>query len=183
MKKKFSMFITLFFSMFLLIGCFSPSTPEDVVKSHFKHISSELSNDNTKNMLSELVASKNSNVNEELANALVDALSKIEVTTTSEEVNKDTAKVNISVKGINLQTVISSYITRCMTESSSVKDASEEEVTKFAQKLLIDELNKATLEDRTGVINLTKDSDNNWVISQDDDYTTALMGVAASNYQ
>lgn len=183
MKKKFSILITLIFSMFLLTGCLSASTPEEVVKNHFKDISSELSNDTTKSMLSELVSSKNNNVNEDLANALVDALSKIEVTTTGEEINGDIAKVNISVKGINLQTVISSYITRCMTESSSVKDASEEEVTKFAQNLLIDELNKATLEDRTGVINLTKDSDNNWVISQDDDYTTALMGVAASNYQ
>lgn len=183
MKKKFSMFITLIFSMFLLTGCLSAITPEEVVKNHFKDISNELSNDTTKSMLSELVSSKNDNVNEELANALVDALSKIQVTTTGEEINGDTAKVNVSVKGINLQTVISSYITRCMTESSSVKDSSEEEVTKFAQNLLIDELNKATLEERTGVINLTKDSDNNWVISQDDDYTTALMGVAASNYE
>lgn len=183
MKKKISVLITLIFSMFILTGCLSASTPEEVVKNHFKDISSELSNDTTKNMLSELVSSKNSNVNEELANALVNALSKVEVTTTGEEISENTAKVNISVKGINLQTVISSYITRCMTESSSVKDASEEEVTKFAQNLLIDELNKATLEDRTGVINLTKDSDNNWIISQDDDYTTALMGVAASSYQ
>ena len=70
-----------------------------------------------------------------------------------------------------------------MAEASSVQNASEDEVKKFAQNLLIDELNKATLEDRTGVINLTKDSDDNWVISQDDDYTTALMGVAASNYK
>lgn len=183
MKKKFLILITLIFSMFLLTGCFSASTPEEVVKNHFKDISSELSNDTTKSMLSELVSSKNDNVNEDLANALVDALSKIEVTTTGEEINEDTAKVNVSVKGINLQTVISLYITRCMTEASSIKDASEEEVTKFAQNLLIDELNKATLEDRTGVINLTKDSDNNWVISQDDDYTTALMGVAASDYE
>ena len=183
MKKRFSILITLIFSMFLLTGCLSASTPEEIVKNHFKDISSELSNDTTKNMLSELVSSKNDNVNEDLANALVDSLSKIQVTTTGEEINGDTAKVNVSVKGVNLQTVISSYITRCMAESSSVKDASEEEVTKFAQNLLIDELNKATLEDRTGVINLTKDSDNNWVISQDDDYTTALMGVAASNYE
>ncbi|MDY4077629.1 MAG: DUF5105 domain-containing protein [Clostridium sp.] len=183
MKKRFSILITLIFSMFLLTGCLSASTPEEVVKNHFKDISSELSNDTTKSMLSELVSSKNDNVNEELANALVDALSKIEIKTTGEEINGDAAKVNVSIKGINLQTVISSYITRCMTESSSVKDASEEEITKFAQGLLIDELNKATLEDRTGVINLTKDSDNNWVISQDDDYTTALMGVAASNYE
>jgi len=182
-KKRFSILITLIFSMFLLTGCLSASTPEEVVKNHFKDISTELSNDTTKNMLSELVSSKNDNVNEDLANALVDSLSKIQVTTTGEEINGDTAKVNVSVKGVNLQTVISSYITRCMAESSSVKDASEEEVTKFAQNLLIDELNKATLEDRTGVINLTKDSDNNWVISQDDDYTTALMGVAASNYE
>lgn len=183
MKKRFSILITLIFSMFLLTGCLSASTPEEVVKNNFKDISTELSNDTTKNMLSELVSSKNDNVNEDLANALVDSLSKIQVTTTGEEINGDTAKVNVSVKGVNLQTVISSYITRCMAESSSVKDASEEEVTKFAQNLLIDELNKATLEDRTGVINLTKDSDNNWVISQDDDYTTALMGVAASNYE
>lgn len=183
MKKKISVLITLIFSMFILTGCLLASTPEEVVKNHFKDISSELSNDTTKNMLSELVSSKNSNVNEELANALVNALSKVEVTTTGEEISENTAKVNISVKGINLQTVISSYVTRCMTESSSIKDASEEEVTKFAQNLLIDELNKATLEDRTGVINLTKDSDNNWIISQDDDYTTALMGVAASTYQ
>lgn len=183
MKKRFSILITLIFSMFLLTGCLSASTPEEVVKNHFKDISTELSNDTTKNMLSELVSSKNDNVNEDLANALVDSLSKIQVTTTGEEINGDTAKVNVSIKGVNLQTVISSYITRCMAESSSVKDASEEEVTKFAQNLLIDELNKATLEDRTGVINLTKDSDNNWVISQDDDYTTALMGVAASNYE
>lgn len=183
MKKRFSILITLIFSMFLLTGCLSASTPEEVVKNHFKDISTELSNDTTKNMLSELVSSKNDNVNEDLANALVDSLSKIQVTTTGKEINGDTAKVNVSVKGVNLQTVISSYITRCMAESSSVKDASEEEVTKFAQNLLIDELNKATLEDRTGVINLTKDSDNNWVISQDDDYTTALMGVAASNYE
>lgn len=183
MKKRFSILITLIFSMFLLTGCLSASTPEEVVKNHFKDISTELSNDTTKNMLSELVSSKNDNVNEDLANALVDSLSKIQVTTTGEEINGDTAKVNVSVKGVNLQTVISSYITRCMAESSSVKDASEEEVTKFAQNLLIDELNKATLEDRTGVINLTKDSDNNWVISQDDDYTTALMDVAASNYE
>ncbi|MGM9979671.1 MAG: DUF5105 domain-containing protein [Clostridium sp.] len=183
MKKRFSILITLIFSMFLLTGCLSASTPEEVVKNHFKDISTELSNDTTKNMLSELVSSKNDNVNEDLANALVDSLSKIQVTTTGEEINGNTAKVNVSVKGVNLQTVISSYITRCMAESSSVKDASEEEVTKFAQNLLIDELNKATLEDRTGVINLTKDSDNNWVISQDDDYTTALMGVAASNYE
>ena len=183
MKKKFSILITLIFSMFLLTGCLSASTPEEVVKNHFKDISSELSNDTTKNILSELVSSKNDNVNEDLANALVDSLSKIQVTTTGEEINGDTAKVNVSVKGINLQTVISSYITRCMTESSSIKDASEEEITKFAQNLLIDELKKGTLEDRTGVINLTKDSDNNWVISQDDDYTTALMGIAASSYQ
>lgn len=183
MKKKFSILITLIFSMFLLTGCLSSITPKDVVKNHFKDISNELSNDTTKTMLSKLVSSKNNNVNEKLANALVDSLSKIEVITTGEEINENTAKVNVSVKGINLQTVISSYVTRCMTESSSIKDASEEEVTKFAQDLFIDELNKATLEDRTGIINLTKDSKNNWVISQDDDYTTALMGIATSNYQ
>ena len=183
MKRKFSIILTLIFSMFLLVGCSSEKTPEDVVKNHFNDISSELSNDTTKQMLSSLVSSNNNNVNEDLANALVNALSKIEATTTGEEVNGDTAKVNVSIKGVNLQTVISSYVTRCMAEASSVQNASEDEVKKFAQNLLIDELNKATLEDRTGVINLTKDSDDNWFISQDDDYTTALMGVAASNYK
>ena len=183
MKRKFSIILTLIFSMFLLVGCSSEKTPEDVVKNHFNDISSELSNDTTKQMLSSLVSSNNNNVNEDLANALVNALSKIEATTTGEEVNGDTAKVNVSIKGVNLQTVISSYVTRCMAETSSIQDASEDEVKKFAQNLLIDELNKATLEDRTGVINLTKDSDDNWVISQDDDYTTALIGVAASNYK
>ena len=47
--------------MFILTGCLSASTPEEIVKNHFKDISSELSNDTTKNMLSELVSSKNKN--------------------------------------------------------------------------------------------------------------------------
>ncbi len=75
-----------------------------------------------------------------LANALVNALSKIEATTTGEEVNGDTAKVNVSIKGKNLQTVISSYVTRCMAETSSIQDASEDEVKNLLKNLLIDEL-------------------------------------------
>lgn len=145
MKRKFSILLTLIFSMFLLIGCSSAKTPEDVVNNHFKDISSELSNDTTKEMLSSLVSSNNNNVNEDLANALVNALSKIEATTTGEEISGDTAKVNVSIKGINLQTVISSYLTRCMAEASSVQNASEDEVTKFAQNLLIDELDRKSV--------------------------------------
>lgn len=183
MKKKIMIAATLIFSMFLLAGCFSASTPEEVVKNHFNDIEKELSNDDTKAMLSGLVSSQNSNVNEKVADALVEALSKIEATTSGEEINGDTAKVNVSIKGVNLETVVSSYVTRCMEEAASVANASEEEVMSLAQDLLVEELGKAELEDRTGVINLTKNSDGEWTISQDDDYTTALMGIAASDYK
>ncbi len=181
MRKKILLMFTLIITMFTFIGCSSNNTPTKAVRSHFKNIEKQISKDKSREILSTFISEEDDNISTELSNALLNAIGKIDVKVDSENISGDNAEVEVSVIGVNLEDVIVSYVSRCISETSSLEGLSEEEATKRGQKILIEELNNSTTEERKGVINLTKDSDGNWIVTEDDCYTSVLTGISTSD--
>lgn len=181
MRKKIVLVFTLIITMFIFIGCSSNDTPTKAVKAHFDNIENQISKDKSREVLSAFISEENNNISVDLSNALLNAIGKIDVKVDSENISEDNAEVEVSVIGVNLENIIASYVARCISEASSLEGLSEEEATKKGEKILIEELNNSTTEERKGVVNLTKDSDGNWVVTEDDYYTSVLTGISASD--
>lgn len=181
MRKKIVLVFTVIITIFVFAGCSNNNTPTKTVKSHFNNIEKEISKKKSKETLAAFISNENNIISSDLSNALLNAIGKTNVKVNSETISGDNAKVEVSVIGVNLESIIASYVSRCISDSSTIEGLSEEAATKHSQEILIEELNNSTTEERKGVINLTKDSDGNWTITEDDYYIEVLTGISPSD--
>lgn len=98
---------------------------------------------------------------------LYSALSKVKYNVTSSDVEKDTAKVNLEVKGLNLDS-LKKDVFKATEEEKKKKKMNVEEYLKCYYKVVIDNLNNINLDERKTIeLELDKDSDEVWKLTDD----------------
>lgn len=171
-----------------LYGC-GGSKPTDVVDEYFSNI--QKGNTNVK----ELFAMAKEEVNteemesdsfsEEPARKMLDKLKALTYKVNSEEINGDSAKVNVTVKGMDLAVVIGKVMQESfgyiITQAFSGMEMSEEESNKYFDDLFNKYLDEVTYSERTEDITLTK-VDNEWKIEESDVLSRLIMGIDSSTF-
>ena len=185
MKKFFSL-VALILSIFM-IGCGSKNTPSDTVNDYFSVIKAGSNSDFSKTFLSQIIPAQSDALDAETTNAILDILSKLDVTVIDEQITGDTATVNLDIKGVNFNTVLANFTTNFQTKIKSLGvkalNLSEDELTSMGRDILIEEIKNAPIENRKGSINLTKNG-NDWIINQNDDsFSEAILGMSVTDLQ
>lgn len=185
MKKFFSL-VALILSIFM-IGCGSKNTPSDTVNDYFGVIKAGSNSDFSKTFLSQIIPAQSDALDAETTNAILDILSKLDVTVIDEQITGDTATVNLDIKGVNFNTVLTNFTTNFQTKIKSLGmktlNLSEDELTSMGRDILIEEIKNAPIENRKCSINLTKNG-NDWIINQNDDsFSEAILGMSVTDLQ
>lgn len=194
--KKFrslALILVMMLSTVLLYGC-GGKTPTNVVDEYFKKVKSgdtdvqqlfsivgeEIGNEEGANEVSE-----NDNLSEELQNKLLEKLKEINYTINSETIDGDNAKVNVTVKGMDLNVVLGKVIQEAFSysiaQAFSGTEMSEEESDSYFNSLFVKYLDEITYSDRTLDIELTK-IDKEWKISENDTIAKLLFNIDGSTF-
>lgn len=177
MKRKVSILMSLLLSLFLLVGCGGSSSPTKVTEDYFKDVKagtdSKVAQEMMKAQFSDETMSK------EAVGAVVDMLKKLEVTPTGEKIDGDKATVNVNIKGVSFKTVLGSFLTNMMGLALTGQVA-EADMEKKTEEVLIKTMNEAPVEERTGVINLTK-VDGEWKVTEDEAFQGIIFGITEAD--
>lgn len=187
--KKLALILAMMLSTVLLYGC-GGKTPTDVVDEYFKKVKS--GNTDVQHLFSMSgeednadVNSESDNLSEELQNKLLEKLKEISYKVNSENIDGDSANVNVTVKGMDFNVVIANAMQEAfsfaLTQAFSGTEMTEEESDAYYNSLFIKYLDEVTYSDRTLDIELTK-VDKEWKISEDSTITKLLFGIDESTF-
>ncbi len=184
--KKISIILVMMLSMVLLYGCGGKS-PTDVVNEYFKKVKS---GDTDVQKLVSIAGEENedsegSNLSEEVQKKLLDKVKEITYTVNSETIDGDNAKVNVTVKGMDLNIVIGKVMqeafTFALTQAFSGTEMTEEESNTYFNSLFSKYIDEVTYSERTLDVELTK-VDKEWKITGEDAMSKLLLGIDESTF-
>lgn len=188
--KKLTVILGLMLSMGVLYGC-KASTPTDTTNKYFEKIKngdadvqklftmSEESDQKTNESI------KADTFSEDTQKKLLDKLKGITYKVNSESIEGDTAKVNVTVKGMDLNVVLGKVMqeafTYILTQSFSGVEMSDADNDAYFNSLLIKHLDEVTYSERTADIELTK-VDKDWKIKESNELSKVLIGIDESTF-
>ena len=191
--KKLALILAMMLSIVLLYGC-GGKAPTAVVNEYFEKIKS---GDTDVQQLFSMIEeeadkveeadenSESDNLSEEVQNKLLEKVKEITYTVNSETIDGDNAKVNVTVKGMDLNIVIGKVMQEAfsfaLTQAFSGTEMTEEESDAYYNSLFSNYLDEVTYSDRTLDIELTK-VDKEWKISEDSIITKLLFGMDESTF-
>ena len=191
--KKLALILAMMLSTVLLYGC-GGKAPTAVVNEYFEKIKS---GDTDVQQLFSMIEeesdkaeetdenSESDNLSEEVQNKLLEKVKEITYTVNSETIDGDNAKVNVTVKGMDLNIVIGKVMQEAfsfaLTQAFSGTEMTEEESDAYYNSLFSNYLDEVTYSDRTSDIELTK-VDKEWKISEDSIITKLLFGMDESTF-
>ncbi len=186
--KKLALVLVLMLSTVSLYGC-GKQSPTDVVNEYFQKIQNGEGDVN--DLFAKVEESEketednidNSNLSEETQNKLLEKMKGITYKVNGETIDGDSAKVNATVKGLDLNVVFGKVIQEAFNYSLaqvfSGNEMSEEESNAYYDSLLIKYLDEVTYSERTSDIELTK-VDGEWKIKEDKSILKLLLGIDES---
>lgn len=188
--KKLSVILVLMVSIVVLYGC-KASTPTDTTNKYFEKIKSgdadvqklfTMSEESDKKANDSLKADTFS---EDTQKKLLDKLKGITYKVNSETIEGETAKVNVTVKGMDLNVVLGKVMqeafTYILTQSFSGVQMSDADNDAYFNSLLIKHLDEVTYSERTADIELTK-VDKEWKIKESSELSKLLVGIDESTF-
>ncbi len=186
--RKLSLVLVLTLSTVLLYGC-GKQSPTDVVNEYFQKIQN--GDGDVNDLFAKVEESEketednidNSNFSEETQNKLLEKMKGITYKVNGETIDGDSAKVNATVKGLDLNVVFGKVIQEAFNYSLaqvfSGNEMSEEESNAYYDSLFIKYLDEVTYSERTSDIELTK-VDGEWKITEDYSILKLLLGIDES---
>ena len=188
--KKLSVILILMVSIVVLYGC-KASTPTDTTNKYFEKVKNgdadvqklfALSEESDKKANDSLKADTFS---EDAQKKLLDKLKGITYKVNSESIEGETAKVNVTVKGMDLNVVLGKVMqeafTYILTQSFSGVQMSDADNDAYFNSLLIKHLDEVTYSERTADIELTK-VDKEWKIKESSELSKLLVGIDESTF-
>lgn len=188
--KKLTVLLVLMLSIGVLYGC-KASTPTDTTNKYFEKIKNgdadvqklfTMSEESDKKVKESIKADTFS---EDTQKKLLDKLKGITYKVNSESVEGDTAKVNVTVKGMDLNVVLGKVMqeafTYILTQSFSGVEMSDADNDAYFNSLLIKHLDEVTYSERTADIELTK-VDKKWKIKEGNELSKLLIGIDESTF-
>ena len=118
----------------------------------------------------------------EAADAMINMLGKLEVSPTDEKIDGEKATVNVTIKGVSFKTVIGNFMGNLMAEAmkSGAANMTDEETEKLVTDVLVKSINDVPVEERTGIVNLTKSGDD-WKVVEDDSLLEVILGITEAD--
>ncbi|MGG7212644.1 DUF5105 domain-containing protein [Clostridium nigeriense] len=191
--KKLALILAMMLSTVLIYGC-GGKTPTAVVNEYFEKIKSgdtdvqqlfSMVEEETENAEENEGNSQEDNFSEEVQNKLLEKLKEITYTVNSETIDGDNAKVNVTVKGMDLNIVIGKVMQEAfsfaLTQAFSGTEMTEEENDAYFNNLFSKYLDEVTYSERTLDIELTK-VDKEWKIKETDTISKLLLGIDESTF-
>lgn len=191
--KRIALILAMMLSTVLLYGC-GGKTPTAVVNEYFEKIKSgdtdvqqlfSMVEEETENAEENEGNSQEDNFSEEVQNKLLEKLKEITYTVNSETIDGDNAKVNVTVKGMDLNIVIGKVMQEAfsfaLTQAFSGTEMTEEENDAYFNNLFSKYLDEVTYSERTLDIELTK-VDKEWKIKETDTISKLLLGIDESTF-
>ena len=184
MIKIKKVIVTLVTSMLTigLVGCSSVS-PSDTVENYLKNLKNGKYED-IKALLNENLnteeLNKNEEGSEEINSKLEELIKGMTYSINSEEINGDSATVNVKVNAPDIATVIGKYMqesfTMAFSQAFSGSQLSDSEQQDMYNEVLLKYLNETTYTDRTQDIKLTK-KDGEWKIVEDNSLVKLILNI------
>lgn len=169
MRKKLAILIITILSVsMMLTGCMRKS-PSNVVDAYFKELKSGKQADRF--LTNPIFDEDEEDTDEIMDETLKLYMSKIEAKVLSEEVNEDSATVEVEVNGPNLANMMLEVMGESIVDAFSGKDVDDD----YMNRSLLEKVKEGESETRTGKVNLTKE-DKKWKIEDDDDLMNLLLG-------
>lgn len=187
--KKLALVLVLMLSTVSLYGC-GKATPTDVVNEYFQKV--QKGDTDLEKLIVRVEEEKETeeniesdNFSEETQNKLLEKVKGITYKVNSETIDGDSAKVNVTVKGMDLNIVFGKVIQEAfsfaLTQAFSGIEMSDEESDAYFDSLLNKYLDEVTYSERTLDVNLTK-VDNEWKIQEDDVLSKLILGIDESTF-
>ncbi|KLE15974.1 DUF4878 domain-containing protein [Clostridium sp. C8] len=186
--KKLSLLLVMMLTTTLLYGCGGPS-PTDVVNEYFKKMQNG-DMDVQKLFAMAEEGTKEENVesdsfSEDTQKKLLEKMKAITYKVNSETVDGDNAKVNVTVKGMDLNIVLAKVMQEAfsfiLSQAFSGVEMSEEENNAYFDSLLNKYLDEITYSERTSDVLLTK-VDKEWKIEESEALSKLLIGIDSSTF-
>ena len=172
MKKILITFI-IFTLTLGIVGC-STQTPTDVVQSYFKELENGDSQKATAYFENVFPSNEEETEEDEVSKEIITKyISRIDAKVVSEEVNEDTATVEVEIEAPNLSNLVMEVFQESLVYAFGGTDMSEEDMN----EILLEKVDSGECEIRTGKINLVKE-DNEWKIKSDDNIIALMLGEA-----
>ncbi|SFD17029.1 DUF5105 domain-containing protein [Clostridium uliginosum] len=188
--KQFKKVISIAILLILVIGvcgCGS-KTPSDTVKNYLEQVKKG-ENGEFKNLLNksleETENEKKDKLSDESTKKIIGNMKKLTYTINSENINGDSATVNVKVNGPDMSKVMADFMQKAfstaLSQSLSGNKMNKEEQNKLFESMLLECLDNVTYSDRTGDISLTK-TDGEWKINNDDSLIKLLLAIDPSAF-
>lgn len=185
--KQLSMILILIVTT-TLFGC-GGNTSSNVVSEYFNKVKK---GDTNVQELFNIIKEEGQEILEEdqlskeLSDKLLKSMKKISYKINSEEVNGNTAIVNVTVNIMNFGEVfvkvIQESFSYSLAQSFSGMEMSEEEMGKYINDLTIKYLDEVSYSDKTGDILLSK-VDGKWKINENESLIKLVMGIDSSVFE
>lgn len=185
--KRLAMFLVLIMTT-VLYGC-GGNTPTDVVNEYFGNI--QKGNTNVQDLFNMVAEEGNAedvesdSLSEETSKKLIEKMKGLTYKVNKEEINGDNAKVNVTVKGMDLSIVIGKVMQEAfgymLSQAFTGVEMTEEESNKYFEGLFVKYLDEVTYSERTEDITLKK-VENEWKIEENDALSKLVMGIDSSTF-
>lgn len=191
--KRLALVLVMMLSTVLLYGC-GGKTPTAVVNEYFEKVKSgntdvqklfSMVEEETEGAEGNEEASESDNFSEEVKNKLLEKIKDITYTVNSETIDGDNAKVNVTVKGMDLNIVLGKVIQESFSfvfaQAFSGTEMTEEESNNYFNSLFSKYIDEVTYSERTLDVELTK-VDKEWRIKEGDTISKLLLGIDESTF-
>lgn len=187
--KRISLLLVMVMTTSLLLFACGGKSPTDVVDEYFTKVQKgDMDVEKLLETAKEEVkdeAVENNTLPEATQNKLIEKIKATTYKVNSETIDGDNAKVNVTVKGMDLNIVLGKAMQEAMgfvlTQAFSGIEMTQEETNTYMNGLLDKYLDEITYTDKTGDIELTK-VDNQWKIKEGDTLSKLLLGIDSSTF-
>ena len=182
-KKVSLLLATMLTTTLLLHGC-GGKNPTDVVNQYLKKVKkADMNVAELVDGIEEQEEVESKSFSEDTEKKLKKKIKGMTYKINSETIDGETAKVNVTVKGPDLNIVIAKVMQESMgfifTQSISGTEMTEEQSNTYFDGLFSKYLDEITYSERTDDISLIK-VDGKWKIEQDDSLSTLMYGIGNS---
>lgn len=185
--KKLSVILVLMITT-TLVGC-GGNTPSNVVSEYFNKV--KKGNANVQELFN-IIEEDNQEILEEdklskeLSDKLLKSMKKLTYKINSEEVNGDSAIVNVTVNSMDLGEVFAKVIQEsfsyALAQAFSGMEMSDEEGEMYINDLFVKYLDEVSYSEKTDNILLNK-IDGKWKIDKNESLTKLVMGIDSSVFE
>lgn len=191
MKKIIAVALVAVFCLGVLAGCSSAPSPTQVTQNFLDAVkasdSEEIQNSYSngsfsfEDMTSSEASEEGTQLNEETANALSSKLLEFDYELSNEQINGDTATVDVAITTYPLGDAFSSFFSDYLSQAfaAALSGASQDELSEIASGILLEKINAMEKTySGTATISLTK-VDDQWKVDQIDqngDFMNVLTG-------